>query len=1033
MSAFYETNLESVCLDYLADLGWSIVDGPVIAPDGGHPERDSYVDVILEPRLRAAVARLNPALPSSAVDEVVKSVGRAESQLLMSENWRVYKLLTQGVPVEYRADDGRIVHDRAWLIDWEEPSNNDFVAVRQFTVVQDRRNRRADIVQFVNGLGLALQELKAPGSQSATLRSAFNQIATYAADVPALFLANAVCVVSDGAQARMGTFGSRWEHFAPWKTIEGTDLASSEMPQIEVLIRGVFEKSRFLDLVRNFITFSDEDGTIVKRVAKYHQFWAVNAAVESTLQASSTGDGRAGVVWHTQGSGKSLEMLMFSSKIMRHPGMRNPTIVLLTDRNDLDDQLFGEVFAVARTLPERPVQATSRDNLRELLSRRSGGIVFTTLQKFGLPKDERDAGRAFPMLSERSNIVVVADEAHRSQYDFIDGLARNLRDGLPNASFIGFTGTPIERGDRNTRRVFGDYIDVYDLTQAVNDGATVRVYYEARLARVDLPQEALAEIDDLFEAATEGTEEEAKARLKSRWARMESVVGSEARLAELAADIVQHWEARSAVLTGKAMVVCMSRRICVALYNEITKLRPDWHSEDDAGGRVKVVITGSAADDAALQPHIRNKERLRNLKRRAKDPKDDLELVIVRDMWLTGFDSPSMHTMYIDKPMRGSGLMQAIARVNRTFHDKPSGLVVDYIGIADDLQSALADYSKRDRESAEVGQSVEDSAVPMAIEKHEVVSAMLHGYDWRTEIGTAGDRAYLRAISGTANFILATEDLKARFMAQTRSLIAFFTMSVPNPQVMHLRDDVAFFQAVRSAVKKLEGTDEESEATDAAIDTAIKQLVSSTISAGGVVDIYAEAGLNKPDISLIDDAFVQKVQNSKNPNLQIEMLRRLLDREIGQIGKRNLAADKKFSDMLQGSLNSYRNRSIDAAEVIAELVNLAKHLQAEGQRGADLRMNEAELAFYDAVRLNDSAVLELGDPTLQEIARELVVRVRENASLDWNAKESVRAKLRSSIKRLLVRHRYPPDQREDAVDLVMAQAELLSASAEAAR
>lgn len=1023
-----ESGLEALCLEYLDDLGWTILHGPDIAPDGTMPERSSYADVLLEGRLREAVERLNPDLPEAAVDEVIKSVARAESQVLLTENWRVYRLLTHGVPVEYRDPAGRVVHGRARLIDWDCPGNNDFVAVNQFTVIQDRRNRRADVVHFVNGLGLALQELKAPGSPNATLRGAHNQLKTYARDISSIFLANAVCVISDGVQARMGTFTAGWEHYAPWKTVDGATVAPGEMPQIEVLIRGVFDKSRFLDLVRSFVVFSGDGGAVTdKKVAKYHQFWAVNAAVDRTLEAATVGDGRAGVVWHTQGSGKSLEMLFYSNKIMGHPIMANPTLVLLTDRNDLDDQLFDEVFAPARTLAETPVQAESREHLKTLLTRNSGGIIFTTVQKFGLSKDDRDAGRPFPLLSDRKNIVVIADEAHRSQYDFIDGLARNLRDGLPNASFIGFTGTPIESKDKNTKQVFGDYIDIYDLTQAVADEATVKVFYEARLAKVEVPQEALDLIDDQFEEATEGTEDEVKARLKTRWARVEAIVGSEKRVKELAADVVAHWGQRTSVLAGKGLIVCMSRRIAANLYNEIIRLRPDWHSDEDAEGKIKVVVTGSAADEELLQPHIRNKERLRALKGRAKDPNDPLELVIVRDMWLTGFDSPSMHTMYVDKPMRGAGLMQAIARVNRTFRDKPSGLVVDYIGIADDLQEALADYTQRDQKSGEVGQSVEEQAVPRVIEKHEVVCNILHAYDWRTLLEGGDDKAFLNAISGTTNYLFSDEDLKQRFMDQTRYLVAFFTMSVPNPTAMQFRDDVAFFQAVRSMIGKIEGTDREGGDPNAELDTAIKQVVSDAIVGGGVIDIYAEAGLENPDLSLIDDDFVEKVRKSPQPNLQIEMLRRLLNEEIRSVGKRNIVADKRFSEMLQRSLNAYRNRSIDAAEVVAQLVMLANELKDEHDRGKVLGLNDSELAFYDAVRTNDAAVLELGDDTLKAIARDLVLTVRKNATIDWDAKDTVRARLRAHVKRLLTRYKYPPDKRESATALVLQQAELIAA------
>ncbi len=1023
MSGLTEAELEEICLDYLRDAGWTTAYGPDLAPDGTAPERLTHADVFLHPRLMDAVRRLNPGLPESAVLEVVTILGRAESQVLLTENWRLHELLTHGVPVEFATADGSRRSTRAWLVNWTDINRNDWVAVNQMTVVQDGRTRRPDIVCFVNGLPLALFELKAVGSENATLKGAHNQLRTYQKDIPALFAANAVCVITDGHQARLGTMTTPLEHFAAWKTIDGSD-APPALPQMDVLVHGVFDPARFLDLVRNFVVFSDEPSGVVKRVAKYHQFWAVNTALESTIEASSKGDGRAGVVWHTQGSGKSLEMLFYAGKVMRHPAMANPTLVLLTDRNDLDDQLFDEVFTAARTLPEKPQQAESREDLKRLLTRASGGIVFTTLQKFGLSKEDREAGRPFPTLTDRRNVVVIADEAHRSQYDFIDGLARNLRDALPNASFIGFTGTPIESADKNTRQVFGDYVHTYDMTRSVEDEATVKVFYEARLAKVDLPPEHIEDLDEAFERATSGTEDAARERLKSRWAKVEAIVGSEQRVREVAKDIVAHWENRSEALTGKALVVGMSRRICAALYDEIVALRPEWHSDDDAEGAVKVVIAGSAADDEQLQPHIRDKKRLRALKQRAKDPDDPLQIVIVRDMWLTGFDSPSMHTMYVDKPMRGAGLMQAIARVNRTFKDKPSGLVVDYIGIADDLQEALADYTDRDRDVA--GQSVEEGALPGLIEKHEVVTTMLHGHDWQTKARAGTGKSYLAAISACVDHLLGAPEVKGRFMEQVRYLVGFFTMSVPNPKAMALRDDVAFFQAVRASISKLEGTDSSGRSAGAELDTAIKQVLSEAMAGGGVIDIFAEAGMDRPDLSLIDDEFIEKVRKSPRPNLQIEMLRRLINEELGKIGKRNIVAGRQFSEMLQKALLAYQNRSIDAAQVVAELVELAKHLKGEQDRGARLKMNEAELAFYDAIRTNDAAVLAMEDEALQEIARELVEVVKRKATIDWNNKQTVRAALRSAVKRLLITRKYPPDKREEATDLVLQQAELLA-------
>jgi type I restriction enzyme R subunit len=860
--------------------------------------------------------------------------------------------------------------------------------------------------------------------------------------IPDVFVWNQVTVISDGVNARASTFNSGWEHYAPWKTIEGSRVAVG-ISEIEVLVRGMFTHERLLDLIRNFMVFAGDGESMVKKVAKYHQYWAVNKAVISTVDAMEN-DGRAGVVWHTQGSGKSLEMEWYAGKISRHPAMENPTIVVLTDRNDLDDQLFDDTFAASKPgspLPEMPVQANSRVHLKELLDKRqSGGIIFSTLQKFGLSAEERAAGTSFPTLSERINIVVMVDEAHRSNYDFIDGFARHLRDGLPNATYIGFTGTPIEAKDKSTRQVFGDYIDVYDLTQAVADGATVKVLYEPRLAKVDLPHETLGELDDAFAAATSGTEDEARERLKSRWAQVEAIVGSEKRINELAADIVQHWEARREVMAGKGLIVAMSRRIAVALYDAIAVLRPDWVSEDDESGKMKVVMTGSASDDQVLQPHIRSKDALRALKNRAKDPADELELVIVRDMWLTGFDSPSLHTMYVDKPMKGANLMQAIARVNRTFKDKPAGLVVDYLGIAEDLKSALADYTARDQSNQEMGQDIREQAIPAMLAKHDVVTGILNGFNWREGLSAGGPKAFIDTLTGAVEYLLAqhrdepavdacTKDapcVKHRFMSQSRDLISLYVMCVPSEQALSIRDDVAFFEAIRSQIAKVEGVDREGKDTNAALETTIQQIISQAMTGAGVIDIYEEAGIAKPDLSLIDDEFIKTFRKTNTPNIQIELLKRILGKEITRISKRNIVTGRAFSEMLEQSLLRYQNRTLDAAQVVAALVELAKSLQSEADRGAKLGLNEDELAFYDAIRTNDSAVLDLGDDTLKKIAHELVDIVRRDAKTDWNVKEQVRAKLRSAIRRLLLKYGYPPDMEETATQLVLEQAEVIA-------
>jgi type I restriction enzyme R subunit len=783
-----------------------------------------------------------------------------------------------------------------------------------------------------------------------------------------------------------------------------------------------------LDLVRWFISYSDERSGLVKKLAKYHQYHAVNKAIDSTIAAMGRGDGRAGVVWHTQGSGKSLEMVFYVSKLMAHPAMANPTVVLLTDRNDLDDQLFNDFFAPTRTLPERPVQAESREELRKLLSSKaSGGIVFSTMQKFGLTKEDKEANRSFPKLSDRSNLIVVADEAHRTQYGMIEGFARNLRAALPNASFMGFTGTPIETEDHDTRGVFGDYIDVYDLTQAVEDGATVKVYYDARLVRVELPENLRAGLDTEFDAATERAEVEEREHLKSRWARVEAIVGAEKRIAQVAADIVADWERRRAVQVGKALVVCMSRRICVELYDQIVKLRSEWHSDDDEKGKIKVVITGSAADGPELAVHVRNKDRLAALKARATIPEDPLELVIVRDMWLTGFDSPPLYTMYVDKWMRGAGLMQAIARVNRTFRDKAGGVVVDYIGIAESLRSALADYTARDQAREEVGAPV-DEALAALEEHHEVCCELLFGCPWREALESGSNKARVEALMAALDHLMGEVDPEPadRFLRHARMAQQAFSLAVSSPDAARFRDDLAFFGAVAVEVRRTRADGADGASGDLETETALRQLVSEAIVSSGVVDIYAAAGLERPELSVIDDNFARRAANDKHPNLQIELLRRLLAGEVRDMGKRNAVLERRFSEMLERAMKAYTNRSLTAAEVIAELVNMAKALKAEHDRGAQLGLRDDELAFYDAVCQNDSAVMELGGDVLKVISRELVDVVRKNATIDWDKKEQVRVSLRRHVRRLLTKYHYPPDKQEHAVQLVLRQAELLA-------
>ena len=1022
MSGITEGVVEEACLDFFRALGYHTLDGPEIGPGGTAQERSSWEEVVLKARLTDAVARINPELPASSVDAVVATVLRAESQNAMAENLRVHQLVTQGVPVEHRAKDGSIRHTLAWLVDFEHPERNDFLAVNQFTVVQSGKNRRPDVVVFVNGLPVGLIELKNPGDANATLRGAFNQVQTYRKDIPALFVPNALCVISDGLGALMGSFSAGFEHYAPWKTIDGRTVIT-DRPQLEVLIRGVFEPARFLDVLRNFVVFSDEPSGLVKRVVKYHQFWAVNAALESTIEASGpSGDRRGGVVWHTQGSGKSFEMLCYAAKAMRAAELSNPTIVLITDRNDLDDQLYGEVFAPARILPEAPQQANSRAEMRRLLDRVSGGIIFTTLQKFA--PDEK--GDVHPVLTDRRNVIVIADEAHRSQYDFLDGYARHMRDALPNATYLGFTGTPIESTDKSTKAVFGDYIDIYDLTRAVEDGATVRIFYESRLAKVKLPETARAELDAEIAELTEGQEQTEAERAKSRWARLEAVVGATERLDLIAADIVDHWEQRRAGLVGKAMIVCMSRRICVELYDRIVALRPKWHSDDPTQGRIKVVMTGSAMDPPAFQRHLHQKDTLRDLKARAKNADDELELVIVRDMWLTGFDAPSMHTMYVDKPMQGAGLMQAIARVNRTFRDKPGGLIVDYIGIAQNLKDALADYSPSDKEQA--GVPIEQ-VIDVMLEKHDVICGILHGHGWNSDPRLPGAER-MQQILSAVNFVLADPDRKARFLDQTLALLKAFSLAGASDDTMAIRDDTKFFADIRGYIVKLdkEGTPGRGGAGGSEeLDTAIAQLVSEAVAADEVIDIYAQAGMDRPDISILSDEFLEGLATRERPNLQMELLRKLINDEIRTVRRKNIIQARLFSDLLDAAIAKYTNRNLTTAEIIAQLVELAKHMRDAHRRGEELGLAEDDVAFYDAIVQNDSAVLQLGDETLKKIAHELVGAVRSSATIDWNLKDSVRAEMRAKIKRLLTRYDYPPDKEERAIQLVLEQAELFAA------
>ena len=1036
MAFLSEAAVEQALLDQLRALDYSIEREEDIGPDGHRPERESHDEVVLKKRFEDAVARLNPGLPLEARQDAVRRVMQSELPSLLEENRRLHKLLTEGVDVEYYADDGTLTAGKVVLIDFEHPEQNDWLAVSQFVVINGQNNRRPDVVVFVNGLPLGVIELKAPGSAGAHLLGAFNQLQTYKKQIPALFNTNALLVTSDGIAARVGSLSADLERFMPWRTTDGTDIAPKGAPELSTLIEGVFEHRRLLDLLCHFTVFGETGSGLAKIIAGYHQFHAVRHAVNSTVTASSPeGNQRVGVIWHTQGSGKSLLMAFYAGQLVKHPAMANPTLVVLTDRNDLDDQLFS-TFSMCRDLiRQTPVQAESREDLQKVLSRASGGVIFTTLQKFGEIAEP---------LTTRRNVVVIADEAHRSQYGFkakVDaktgeisyGFAKYMRDALPNASFIGFTGTPIEADDVNTPAVFGNYIDVYDISRAVEDGATVPIYYESRLARIELDEEEKPKIDAEVNELTEEDSEADQERFKKKWSTVEALVGSDKRLALVAKDMVAHFEDRVAALDGKAMVVCMSRRICVKLYDEIVKLRPDWHSADDNAGAVKIVMTGAASDPQEWQQHIGNKARRDLLAKRARDPKDPLKLVIVRDMWLTGFDAPCIHTMYVDKPMQGHGLMQAIARVNRVFRDKPAGLIVDYIGIAQNLKSALQQYSKNDQENTGVDEA---QAIAVMMEKYEVVRDMYHGYDYVSAMsGTPQER--LAMMAGAIEWILdlqqklaAKEKTKEgkknahrRYQDAVLALSKAFALASASDEAREIREEVGFFQAIRAALVK---SSTGSGVTQQERELAIQQIVSRAVVSTEIVDILAAAGIKSPDISILSDEFLAEVQQMEKKNLALEALRKLINDGIRSRSKANVVQTKAFSERLEDAVARYHANAITTAEVLQELIQLAKDIRAARQRGEESGLSDEEIAFYDALAENESAVQMMGDDKLKLIAHELLMSLRENVSVDWAHRDSARARMRVLVKRILRKYGYPPDLQDTAVQTVLQQAEALS-------
>lgn len=1036
MTFLSEKDVEQALLAQLRALGYRIERGEDIGPDGSRPEREGYDEAVLKKRLADAVDRLNPGMPAEARRDALRKVMRSEFPSLLEENRRIHKLMTEGVDVEYYALDGTLTAGKVTLIDFERPEQNDWLAVNQFVVINRQNNRRPDVVVFVNGLPLVVIELKAPASEGAGLLGAFNQLQTYKDQIPALFKTNALLVMSDGIAARVGSLSADLERFMPWRTIEGKDVAPKGDAELMVLSKGVFEHHRLLDLLRYFTVFGETGSALVKIVAGYHQFHAVRHAVDRTVAASlPDGDHRAGVIWHTQGSGKSLLMLFYAGQLVQHPAMANPTLLVLTDRNDLDDQLFSTFSIYRDLLRQTPVQAESREHLQKLLMRASGGVIFTTLQKFG---------EITGPLTTRCNVVVIADEAHRSQYGFkakLDaktgkfsyGFAKYMRDALPNASFIGFTGTPIESEDINTPSVFGHYIDIYDISRAVEDGATVPIYYESRLACIELNEDEKpkidSEVDDLLGEYSEGDQE----RCKKKWATFEALVGSDKRLTLVAKDIVAHLEGRLVALDGKAMIVCMSRRICVKLYEEIAKVRPDWHDKDDNAGALKIVMTGSASDPQEWQPHIGNKARRDLLAKRIRDPRDPLNLVIVCDMWLTGFDAPCMHTLYVDKPMRGHGLMQAIARVNRVFRDKPAGLIVDYIGIALSLKSALQQYTKPDQENTGIDEA---RAVRELMEKYEVVRDMYHGFDYVSAMnGTPQDR--LAMMAGAIEWILDFQQKRAAkehtqqgkknahrcYQDAVLALSKAFALAASSEEARAIREEVGFFQAIRIALAKSSAG---AGVTQQGHDFAIQQIVSRAVVSTEIIDILAAVGMQSPDISILSDKFLAEVQQMERKNLALEALRKLINDGIRSRSKANVVQTKAFSERLENAVARYHANALTTAEVLQQLIKLAKDMRAARQRGEEQGLSDEEIAFYDALAENESAVQIMGDDKLKVIAHELLMSLRKNVSVDWAHREPIRARMRSLVRRILRKYGYPPDLQDVAVQTVLQQAEALA-------
>ena len=1039
MTGFREDHVEEAGIETLKELGWQYLPTGAVAPDGAAPQRASFSDVVLLPRLRRALGGINPTIPEEAIEDAIKQVTTSETPNLIEENRRIHGLMTEGVSVEYRGCDGRIVGDTVWLVDFSDIDNNDWLVLNQFTVIEARNNRRPDVVCFINGLPVAVIELKNPADENATLTSAFNQLQTYKAEIPALFQTNNVMITSDGMMARIGSLTAQEERYMPWRTIDGVSEPSAGFMELDVLLRGVFQRDLFLELIRDFTVFGDQGDGPFKIVAGYHQFHGARKALREAIRAIGPGgDKRIGVIWHTQGSGKSFLMAFFAGLAVRSAELENPTVIVITDRNDLDDQLHG-TFSLCRDLiRQKPEQADSREDLKRLLDRSAGGVIFTTVQKFSPQSGEEH----FPELTSRRNVIIMADEAHRSQYGLdakIDkktgvkryGYAHYIRQALPNASFIGFTGTPVEGTDRNTPAIFGDYIDIYDISKAVEDGATVPIYYESRIARIELNEDLKPLLDAEVEAMVEDDTLAEKEKFKAQWTTVEALVGADKRSQQIVLDMVTHFERRLEGLGGKAMGVCMSRRICVKLYDEIIKLRPDWHSDDDTQGVIKIVMSGSASDPVDWQQHIGNKRRRDLLAKRARNPDDPLKIVLVRDMWLTGFDAPCMNTMYVDKPMRGHGLMQAIARVNRVFKDKPGGLVVDYIGIAQNLKNALLDYSPSDRDKTGID---EEQAIAKLQELYEQVCVIFHGFDY--SLGVIGSpKERLQALAGAIDWVLKWQKKESEAAASVEAgkaahrayqnlileLSTAYALAGASDEAAKLRDEIGFFQAVRASLVKVTATGK----LDGGRVFAIQQLIDKAVASSEIVDVLKAAGMTSPDISILSDDFLADIQNMKRKNLALEALKKLLNGEIKTRAKTNIIESRAFSKRLEDAVARYHANAISTVEMINELISLAKDIRDARNRGEEEGLTPQEIAFYDALAENDSAIEAMGDEQLRLIAHELLNSLKSNVSVDWHKRESARARMRILVKRILKKYGYPPDLADEAIQGVLAQAELL--------